>query len=114
MWALKSAPQLAAFWCIRVQFAAKIALSTTNAGVRREVIGLPTNASFKAFLSGVPERYRGDNVCMVEADDLGHRCVHDQINDDAELPNKDGITTCPLMQPVKVTGPGARVCFPAA
>ena len=51
---------------------------------------------------------------MVEADDLGHRCVHDQINDDAELPNKDGITTCPLMQPVKVTGPGARVCFPAA
>ena len=88
MWALKSAPQLAAFWCIRVQFAAKVALSTTNAGVRREVIGLPTNASFKAFLSGVPERYRGDGVCMVDEWKrvyLGHRCVHDQINDGAEL-----------------------------
>lgn len=66
MWALKSAPQLATFWCIRAQFAENIALSTTNAGVRREEIGFPTNARVNAFLSGEPERYRGDRVCMVD------------------------------------------------
>ena len=38
----------------------------TNAGVRKDAIGLPTNASFKDFLSGKPKAYLGDGVCMVE------------------------------------------------
>lgn len=38
----------------------------TNAGVRKDAIGLPTNASFKGFLSGKPKAYLGDGVCMVE------------------------------------------------
>ena len=36
----------------------------TNAGVRKEAMGFPTNASFNDFLSGKSRRYLGDSVCM--------------------------------------------------
>ena len=103
IWALKSAPQLVTFWCIRVQFAAKVALSTTNAGVRKEAIGFPTNASFRAFLSGKSRRYLEDSVCMAE----WWRQVRGGCSQSyraalcrAGCRAAGMITTCALMQPI--------------
>jgi len=71
----------------------------TNAGVRREAIGLPTNASFKAFLSGKSRRYLGDGVCMAEWWRQVDKCGQaDDAMLVAELPEE--ITAWPLTQPI--------------
>ena len=73
----------------------------TNAGVRKEAIGLPTNVSRKAFLSGEPKVYLGDSVCMVgQRKQVGTDTVKSVMPRRCRKSKVEEITTCPLMQPI--------------